>query len=96
MVNFRAKESELALIDKYAQLEGITRSDWIRNAINSVLKQSGNAVAVTERSAPTAKKELSTDGPQCILGTPTNCPSAQWVRLATGIRQCTTCGVKRA
>ncbi len=91
MINFRLKNEEVELVDKYAQMEGLTRSDYIRNALNAALRSSGKGVRLSERSAP-QKVEIKT---KCVAGNIVNCPAANWQRLATGIKVCTTCGERR-
>lgn len=96
MLNFRVKEQELNLIDKYAQIEGLTRSDYIRNAINAALSRSGGATVELSERQRAHEPTKTTSSVGCPHGNPRGCPSAQWVKLAQGVKQCTTCGVKSA
>lgn len=88
MLNFRVKDAELRAIDAAAKAAGMNRSDFIRFALNSVLK---NEVAVTVKPKPAPQTKT-----KCAQGQdPRTCVSAVWVKLPTGVRQCQVCGVRK-
>lgn len=89
MVNFRVKDHELTLIDKYAKMEGLSRSDWIRNAINRALKNNESTVGIELKE----RKGTNDNSQKCKFGDARQCP-ANKVKLATGIKVCQTCGLR--
>lgn len=92
MINVRLKQSEVARLDAAAQKTGASRSDFIRKAIERELARvgdkGGSVTGVKVRGKAKSSKFPYDDcpkGPQC-----------QFVRAATGIQVCTTCGHKKA
>lgn len=92
IINFRVKDSELDAIDKRAELEGLSRSDFIRSAINLALRQ--DTVSLSEREIKQEIQAPVQTGPRCPHGGPRGCPSAVFVKILGGKRQCQVCGVK--
>ncbi len=82
MVNFRATEGELNQIDKAAAQLGLSRSDFIKQALK-------NFLGGTPKPAVPA-------GPVCVTGVGfPKCQSAVWVKVQGGAKLCQTCGVTR-
>lgn len=90
MVNFRMKQHELDQIDNAARMSGLTRTDWIKNAIDLSLR------SMTPAKPTRVKIPAATAGPQCLeVGHDVaNCTMAVWTTLPTRVRLCQTCGVK--
>jgi predicted DNA-binding protein len=93
MTNVRLKKSEVARIDAAAERTGVSRSDFIRRAIEHELAKLGDTGAVTgvRVRGKAAKATAKYPYPDCPKG-----PQCQFARTVTGIRVCSTCGVKRS
>jgi len=82
------KQHELDQIDNAARMTGLTRTDWIKNAIAMSLQ------SVVAAKPARVKIPAATAGPQCVEGNVDSCTQAQWTTLPTRVRLCQTCGVK--
>ncbi len=79
MINFRLKHSEAVLLDQAAKSSGLSRSDYIRNAIWYAIHQ----------TTPDSPKTTL-----CPLGDPRDCAAAQWTKVGKK-KVCRTCGTYR-
>lgn len=95
IINFRLKDAEIEAVDRRAEQEGMSRSNFIRHAINLALQQSTLDITDRKLDQPsTTNVDLPTkSGPQCITGKVRGCQAARWVRTANRQKQCQVCGV---
>jgi hypothetical protein len=90
IINFRVKDNELEAIDRRATAEGLSRSDFIRSAINLALQAPSMSLSEREVHVDIKPKQ---SGPQCVNGQVRGCQTAIWVRTANRQKQCQVCGV---
>ena len=93
MINFRMKPEEVILLDTYAKQQGVTRSDYIKRALNQAFSKSKDGTSV-DLSGRTRRGEKVKECP--FGGSPAKCSQADWRVLPTKVKVCTTCGIKRA
>lgn len=86
MVNFRMKQSELEAIDAVANRLGVTRSDFIRDAVKERIARH---VSESPVAIPSGPSQGCKGG-----GNPRACQIKQLAKLATGVKVCTVCGVR--
>lgn len=94
MMNCRLKAEEVERIDAVAKQMGMSRSEFTRKALSEALaKYTAEDTPVTGvQVRGKAKKGASK---YKYDGCPSN-PQCQFVKAPTGVKICTSCGVKRA
>lgn len=96
MVNFRVVANDLRRIDSVAKKLGMTRSDFIRQAVTEhVGRYTGDETVV----APKAGRGKAKTAEPTSKGLFPDCPrnsACSFQRLPTGVKLCTLCGVKKA
>lgn len=91
MINVRLSRAEVARLDKAAEQAGISRSDFMRQAIEHELARRGDKGSVTGVKVRGKAKKSKFPYDNCPKG-----PQCQFARTVTGIQVCGTCGNKRA
>jgi hypothetical protein len=81
MLNFRAKDQFVAVLDNAARLAGMNRSDFIRAALEKAVEGSGNGSTTTAPPQPKARKKTCPPHPQ-----------EQLLETQYGVKICKLCG----
>ena len=90
MVNFRAPQSSVDMYDEAAEAQGMSRSQWLRNAAELALgafRDSG--------FTPKATIVEPLNVPKCLEGNFRTCSQADWRKLPSGVSVCTVCNVRK-
>lgn len=95
MINFRLREEDLPKLDAAARTAGLSRSDFIRRAVTELVgKYTGTEVSIESakvRGAALPKVDRKMPFADC----PRN-PACRLQRLPTGVKLCSSCGIKTA
>ena len=95
MINFRLREEDLPKLDAAARTAGMSRSDFIRRAVTEMVgRYTGSDVSLESakvRGVAASKVDRKMPFDDC----PRN-SACRLQRLATGVKLCSTCGIKSA
>ena len=86
MLNFRAKDEFIERIDAAADALGLSRSDFIRQAVEERLGAIGPVARTRRPQQPKTPRAPKASAGGCPH------PAAAVSRLATGVRLCGACG----
>lgn len=95
MMNFRLRSEDVPKLDAAAKTAGMSRSDFIRQAITEKVARTMRSVdpemAPAPGRGPAIKAEKKMPFPDCPRSA-----QCKLQKLPTGIKLCTSCGIKIA
>lgn len=92
MINFRLREEDLPRLDAAAERAGMSRSDFIRQAVTEYVARLDGRQGALAAEGKRGKAKPRAEGLK-FEDCPKN-PACQLVRLNTGVKACRVCGRK--
>lgn len=93
MINFRLREEDIPKLDAAARSAGMTRSDFIRQAVTELVARYTRTDVALEaasgRGPAAVKEDRKMPFPDCPKNT-----ACKLQKLPTGIKLCATCNIK--
>lgn len=95
MINFRLREEDIPKLDAAARTAGMTRSDFIRKAVTELVARYTSHDAPLEAAPGRGQAAPKVDRKMPFADCPRNV-ACKLQRLPTGVKLCSTCGIKTA